>query len=427
MIAKIGRSSNLYGALAYNQVKVEKEKGAILLLHNMIETADGQYSVRQLLRSFEPYLIANRNTEKSALHISLNPNPKDQVSDEQFGQIASEYMSQMGYGEQPFVVFKHSDIERSHIHIVTVCVDENGKKISDQFEKVRSMNVCRELERIHGLIPATDQVRHQNDKVFRPVDYRAGDVKNQIASVIRHLPDIYHFKTIGEYNVLLSLFNITIEKVEVSSQENTRGGLLYIALDEKGHRAGHPFKASLFGKKAGLPALELHFLKSREDWKHQQPKSNLKAILTSALRSTNDEQSFKKRLFSEDIDVFIRRNDSGRIYGISFIDHRSKTVFNGSHVSKELSANMINEYWKNNEKPDLKEPVEQQNNPVYKTETSEREPHYLFDFLSSDQSGSNLLEALGSLLPETQGEDYEEQDFANRMKKKRKHQRGNRR
>jgi hypothetical protein len=80
------------------------------------------------------------------LHISLNPDPKDKVSDDKFREMAEQYMREMGYGEQPFVVFKHTDIDRSHIHIVSVCVDEEGKKISDKFEKMRSMNVCRELE-----------------------------------------------------------------------------------------------------------------------------------------------------------------------------------------------------------------------------------------------------------------------------------------
>lgn len=66
MIAKIGRSANLYGALAYNQLKVENENGQILFANKIIETASGHYSVAQLAQSFAPYLIANRNTEKDA-------------------------------------------------------------------------------------------------------------------------------------------------------------------------------------------------------------------------------------------------------------------------------------------------------------------------------------------------------------------------
>ncbi len=95
-------------------------------------------------------------------------------------------------------------------------------------------------------------------------------------------------------------------------------------------------------------------------------------------------------------------------------------------MATELSANTFNDYWKNNIKPDIKEPAVLQ----LKLSTSNdadlpaEEPHHLFDFLITDKHEDGLIEALGGLLPEAQGEDYEEQDFANKMKKKRKRQRG---
>ena len=423
MIAKIGRSSNLYGALAYNNLKVEKENGQILFANKIIETPSGHYSVAQLSQSFTPYLIANRNTEKHTLHISLNPDPKDNVSDEKFRELAEQYMREMGYGEQPFVVFKHTDIDRTHIHIVSVCVNEEGKKISDKFEKMRSMNVCRELERQHGLVSATDKEHKQNDKIFSPVNYQKGDVKSQIASVVRHLPNYYQYQTLGEYNALLSLFNITTEKVEDELQGKSQQGLLYIPLNEKGERAGHPFKASLFGKSAGLPTLELHFAKCKEALKDHPTKPTIKAAITIALKTTSDEQAFKKQLTEQGINVVVRRNDTGRIYGITFIDHNSKAVWNGSRLGTELSANTFNDYWNNNIKPDIKEPVELQTK-ISRPNDADRpaeEPHHLFDFLNtSEKHEDGLIEALGGLLPEAQGDDYEEQDFANKMKKKKK-------
>ncbi|UFH45475.1 relaxase/mobilization nuclease domain-containing protein [Flavobacterium galactosidilyticum] len=422
MIAKIGRSSNLYGALAYNNLKVEKENGQILFANKIIETPSGHYSVAQLSQSFTPYLIANRNTEKHTLHISLNPDPKDNVSDEKFRELAEQYMREMGYGEQPFVVFKHTDIDRTHIHIVSVCVNEEGKKISDKFEKMRSMNVCRELERQHGLVSATDKEHKQNDKIFSPVNYQKGDVKSQIASVVRHLPNYYQYQTLGEYNALLSLFNITTEKVEDELQGKSQQGLLYIPLNEKGERAGHPFKASLFGKSAGLPTLELHFAKCKEALKDHPTKPTIKAAITIALKTTSDEQAFKKQLTEQGINVVVRRNDTGRIYGITFIDHNSKAVWNGSRLGTELSANTFNDYWNNNIKPDIKEPVELQSKISRPNDANlpAEKPHHLFDFMNTEKHEDGLIEAFGGLLPEAQGEDYEELDFADKMKKKKK-------
>lgn len=425
MIAKIGRSGNLYGALAYNNLKVQHENGKILFTNKMIETPNGVYSVAQLVQSFAPYLMANRKTEKHTIHISLNPDPNDKVSDDKYREMAERYMREMGYGEQPFVVFKHTDIDRSHIHIVSVCVDEQGKKISDKFEKMRSMKVCRELERKYHLIPATEKQHRQNDKFFRPIDYRKGDVKSQIASVVRHLPNYYQYQSLREYNALLSLFHITTEKVEGERHGKMQRGLLYIPLNENGEKAGNPFKASLFGKKAGLPALEQHFEKCKAVLKNHPSKATLKSVISIALQSTNNELEFKKQLGEQGINVVVRRNDTNRIYGITFIDHNSKSVWNGSRLCKELSANVFNEYWNNNIKPEIKEPTLPKSKVVSPSEEElpDEKPHQLFDFLHTEKHEDGLIEAFGGLLPEAQGEDYEEIDFVNRMKK-RKRKRG---
>lgn len=428
MIAKIGRGSNLYGALAYNQLKVVSEKGQILSTNKVIETHHGQYSVAQLTQSFEPYLIANRKTEKPVLHISLNPDPKDLVNDDMFKLMAQHYMDEMGYGQQPFVVFKHTDIGRAHIHIVSVCVDETGKKISDKFEKRRSMKVCRELESKFNLIPATEKQHKQVNKVFRPVDCQKNDVKSQIASVVRHLPKYYQFQTLGEYNALLSLFNITAEKVKGELHGKMRQGLLYIPLNEIGEKAGHPLKASLFGKKAGLPALELHCKKCKKTLKNSGTKSTIKSAINDVMTSSNEEQSFKRQLADMGINVVVRRNDTGRIYGITFIDHNSKTVWNGSRLGKDFSANVFNDCWNDPIKPETREPKEPQpkvSRSDIQEDSPAEKPHVLFDFLYQDTpifsaNGASIIESLGGLLPETQGEDYEELDFANRMKRKKK-------
>ncbi len=296
MVAKIGRGKNLFGALQYNQLKVDGNEGQVLYTHKVHDTPDGNHSITNFARAFEPYLIANRRTEKPVLHISLNPDPKDNVTDVQFSQLAREYMRKMGYGDQPFAVFKHTDIDRSHIHIVSVCVDGEGKKISDTFEHNRSMSVCRELEKKYGLTPATEKGQTQNDTVFRPVDYRAGDLKSQLASVVRHLPNHYRFQTFGEYNALLSLFNITAEKVEGELHGQQRRGLVYFALDENEKKASNPFKASLFGKYAGFTRLQQHMEESQEKLKGSEARPRIKEAIIAAIGAGGDETNFRKQL-----------------------------------------------------------------------------------------------------------------------------------
>ncbi|WP_223609349.1 conjugal transfer protein MobB [Chryseobacterium sp. OSA05B] len=422
MIAKIGRGSNLYGALAYNNVKVEQQNGKILLTNRIIETPDGRYTVSQLAKSFEPYLAANRNTDKHTLHISLNPDPKDDVSDERFIQIAEDYMREMGYGEQPYIVFKHTDISRSHIHIVSVCVDEEGKKISDQFERKKSMNICRDLEQKYGLFPAVGNMDQQKGMMFNPIDYQAGNIKSQIASVIRHLPKYYRFRTLGEYNALLSLFNISAETVEGELHGKMERGLLYFSVNTDGKRLGHSFKASLFGKSSGLPALELYCIQCKETLKNSESKMHIKAVLAGAMQSTDNENDFRNKLIGQGINTVIRRNDTGLMYGITFIDHHSKTVWNGSSLGKEFSSNFFNERWETKIRSEKEIPVVEKLTGADEVEYfSLEKQHYIFDNGQiPDQSEAGLIDALGGLFFFTNGEDQHEQDFAHHMKKRKK-------
>lgn len=425
MIAKIARSNNLYGALAYNQLKVDNEKGQVIFLNRIIETPNGSYSVAQLIKSFEAYLIANRKTEKPILHISLNPSPEDRVTDKQFELIAQQYMQQMGYGQQPFVVFKHFDIERTHIHIVSICVDEMGRKIADQFEKRRSMKVCRDLESKFGLAQAIDKKNKQGEPIFRPIDYTLGNVKRQIASIVPHVSGVYKFQTLGEYNALLSLFNLTVHKLDGELNGELKKGLLYIPLDLNGERVGRALKASLFGKGAGLSDLERHFAKSKESLKNSPSKLKVIAGVASAKASTSDEASFKKQLAEQNIDVIVRKSSAGRIYGMTFIDHLARSVWNGSNLGKEFSANAFNDNWNNIAKSQTREVESTQSRPMYSNQLEdfdEEKTHQLFEFLDTDslydRPEGSIIDALGSLLPQTQGEDYQEIDFAIRMKRK---------
>ncbi|MCT4035284.1 relaxase [Elizabethkingia anophelis] len=416
MIAKIGKGSNMYGAILYNQQKVDKENGAVLLLNKIPDTVDGKYSVAYFNKCFEPYLSANIKTEKTVRHISLNPDPADKVSDEQFTEMAQEYMERMGYGSQPYIVFKHTDIDRTHIHIVSTCVGIDGNKIPDDYDHPRSMSICRDLETKYNLHKATEQEQKQGNKVFKPVDYQRGDIKSQIASVVRHLPKYYSFSTMGSYNALLSLFNITVEEVKGERNGQTVNGLVYLALDENGNKASNPFKASLFGKDAGVTQLQKHFEQSNEKMKTIPARSVLKNTIELAIHTTKNEEEFKKQLVEQGINTIFRRNDNGRIYGITFIDHGSRSVWNGSQFDRNLSANVFNDWWNNGNKPELKI----QNNPVSKANEIDSVPTKdLFEFLSNEHSSNSDLGLL-SLLPDAQGEDYEEEQFASQMKKKKK-------
>ncbi|KKO89141.1 relaxase [Sphingobacterium sp. Ag1] len=425
MIAKIAHGSKIYGALLYNHQKVLQNTGKILSLNNMLESPDGTYTTGQLLSSFLPYLAANRKTEKTAIHISINPDPNDLVSDEEFITIAKEYIERLGYGDQPFVIFKHHDIDRTHIHIVSTSVDKNGIKIPDSFEKKRSMEICRDIEKKYKLTPANEKQITDENTIFSPVDHTKGNIKSQLATVVRYLPKYYNFLNLGGYNALLSLFNISVESVKKEYNGEIKEGLIYFALDKYGEKVSNPFKASLFGKHAGLSALRSHFEKSKEG--SGDVKAKTVQMIAQALNLTFDEKDFKDYLTQHGINTIMRRNEQGRLYGITFVDHNTRNVFNGSHLGKQFSANVFHELFSKTEaQENLKIEHLLPKNPSLKPTTSLIEDlHPIFQLIMNTDEIFSDWGLLESLLLGGMTGDPDEQLFEFNMKKKRKNRKPN--
>jgi hypothetical protein len=214
MVAVISSNISLFGTLLYNKNKVDKGEATLLSSHNVYERKDGLFGMRTTIKSFEPYLVANNKTENPIFHVSINPSPKDNLMDEDYKEIAGRYMENMGYGNQPYVVFKHTDIDRTHLHVVSVRVDETGKKIDSNFEKVRSMKVCRQMEKDYNLHPATKQEQQVYSIPTKPLIYKEGDVKQQIGNIAKAILKSYTFQSIGEYRTLLEKMNVTVEEVK---------------------------------------------------------------------------------------------------------------------------------------------------------------------------------------------------------------------
>lgn len=107
MVAKISFGSSLYGALAYNGEKINKEEGKLLATNKIFDDCSGKTSIANALRDFQRYLSPHIRTEKPVVHISLNPHPDDVLTDMDMENIAREYLERMGYVNQPYMVYKH--------------------------------------------------------------------------------------------------------------------------------------------------------------------------------------------------------------------------------------------------------------------------------------------------------------------------------
>ena len=340
MVAKINVGNSLYGALAYNGEKVNEGQGRLLLTHKIFDDGTGTFDIRLAAEDFTRYLPEQVRTSKPVVHISLNPHPDDRLTDTELTAIAEEYLARLGYGNQPYAVFKHEDIDRHHLHIVTLCVDEQGKKIGDSFIRRRSKNITRTLEQQYGLHTA-ERKRQTQAEPLRTVDAAAGDVKRQIGNVLKGISGRYKFQTLGEYRALLSLYNVTVEECRGEVRGREYRGFVYSATDDRGAKVGTPLKASRFGKRYGYEAFERWCAASKEQIKERKLGDMVKATAMAALRRTKDRAEFIALMKAKGVDIVLRKTDTGRIYGATCIDHRTGCVLNGSRLGKELSANAL--------------------------------------------------------------------------------------
>ncbi len=422
MVAKISHGSNLYGTLAYNQEKVDEGLGKVLATNLVIEPSDGAFNAAACMQDFERFMPSHITTKKPVIHISLNPHLDDKLTDEQLTEIGQKYMERLGYGSQPYMIFKHEDIDRQHIHIVSTRVRADGSLVPDSFEKDRSNKIRRELEQEYKLTPAKGQQQGEAWQLA-PIDVSRGNLKKQVANVIKPISTMYRFQTLGEYRALLSLYNIGVEEVKGENKGKAYRGLVYSALDDEGKRVGKPLKSSLFGKPLGFEGLEKLFDKSKETIKADGVAKQTRAIVSASFASTRTESEFRAALREKGIDLVLRRNDEGRIYGATFIDHNQRAVLNGSRLGKEFSANVFNERFADNSPQ--QEQRENLQTPTPKLPDNLRQTAEPNTHKQSQSDHSAVDDTVGSLLsvftPEVEGSNNKQPTIKPKKKKKRRY------
>ena len=409
MVANIRSGSSPGGALYYNKEKVDKDEAEVLLWQKMLEPYDkcGRLNIDACMESFMPYLEANRRTTNTVFHASLNPSPEDRLTDEQLREIANEYMQKMGYGDQPYIVFKHKDIDRQHLHIVSLRVDEQGRKISDSHEYDRSMSVLRALEQKYDLHPRV-KGEEQADKVgLHKVNYREGNVKQQISSVVRSCLRNYKCSSYGEFRTLLERFNVSAEERTGTIDGRNYAGIVYGAMTDDGYGIGTPFKSSRIGRNVGYKALQKYYERSKSALKQDGTLDRLRQTVKDAMGPNNTRDEFRQLLKADNIDAIFRINPVGRIYGITFIDHKAGIVANGSVLGKEFSANVFNDLYP---APKEERQVAGQRYPERKHEPQ-------------SHTTNPLAEAIDTLLDLADTKAYEEQQRIIQKRKKRKRHR----
>ncbi|WP_313138912.1 relaxase/mobilization nuclease domain-containing protein [Myroides sp.] len=422
MIAQINNSDSIIKALRYNQNKVDNQSACILGVNKIaLPIGEIQNASRYFYSYFEPYLLNNVKTVTPSRHISLNPNPVDKINDITLLDIAKTYMEKMGYQNQPYIIYKHFDLQRIHLHIVSVAIDLQGYKIEKEFDFALAKKVCLDLTKQYNLTGY--QKRYKNNLNLVVVDYRKPNIIQQIDSVVSSLPKYYSFEDLESYNAILKLFKV---KARLGSN-NEFNSIMYFALDHQNKEISNLVSSSKLSLKVDIDFLKKHFKKSIES-KNLNIDNKLSDQIKSYLFQSKNYKHFKKLLKNQGVNLVTDSSDKSKFY---FVSHKYRRVFSFIHIDKLLSNKLDNNPFFNtllNNSKKKEDPIARLVKHRFaelNKEFDSLKVHPSFDFVDNYYNSYNKAEFVSffNFLFNAPVDDLDQKQFMNLKKKKRKKKR----
>ena len=326
-------TEDMSSALLYNEGKVVREAAQILSVSNIPGN-----TIEDISRTFESYEHRNIRSKDVSFHLSIDPlKGQDRMTDEDIVRFSDRLMERLGYGNQPYVVYKHDDIKRTHYHIVSIRVDGNGKKINDYQERSKCFQICRDLEKEFDFkMGNADKMKSK--KFVDRFDQKQSDVTGQMKALCEECLT-YNFTTFSQFQTILEYHGIWSENIT-----GIRTRMVLQGLDAKGHTSTKKIPESAIG-------LELYKLYSERalhsvDWMKvmETERFRIRSIAKNPLQDATSQDHFRNILRKHGIDVRIYRDPSTReITGADFIDHVTKCAFRVSELEPELSLEKLHE------------------------------------------------------------------------------------
>ena len=324
MVVKIyAPAPSVSSGLKYNERKVAEGKASVISSQKIDD-------LRNPMATFRRYENGSLRTKNLSFHASVNPSITDKMSDEQVQEFVKEYMQKMEYGDQPYILYKHTDTGRDHYHIVSVRVDENGRKIPDFRERRRSLEVLKELGPKYGFevgkgkAKAQEQTKETNP--YLGFDPSAGDYGRQIER-IANLALTYHFTHPGQFEVIMESLGVKVRY----QQKGVRDSMYFIGLDPKTHKHCTAPISSAGIRYPDANTIDEHMKQCRGKIRARE-KQRVVNITMAALKKCETELHFHRWMAKSGAYVAFSKTDKGKIFAVTFIDHHTKCCFKTSDL-----------------------------------------------------------------------------------------------
>ena len=332
MVAKITQAKAVGGMLQYNNKKLEKGEASILGYNKIITGGKDieKLGIAQTQKSFDSFGNLNKELKRKYIHVSLNPHPDEKLSDEKLTDIAKDYMKQLGYASQPYIIYKHTDIERTHLHIVSCNVKANGKTITDSNLFRRSNEIRKGIEKKYDLKEGAVKKNPIDYANTKKVDYKKGDNNAQIKTKALTILSLVKFSSFDSYKRHMANYNIAVDiRKEANHPDGKILGSTYQVTNDKGVGEGLAIKASHIdrGGNLDLKKLEKKFDNNKED--KQKRKDFFEKNLQSVLKNSNNA-GFEKGAEIQGISIIKNKDNID-----SYLDIKSGHLYEKSELSKQ--------------------------------------------------------------------------------------------
>jgi hypothetical protein len=275
MLAIVESARGIRGPVQYNEQKVKEGQAIFLDAHNFLQDKE-ELTIRDKLQRFRDLDKLNERSRKHCIHISVNFPPKDELSDRQMKRIATDFMQAIDFGDQPWLLYRHTDVGHPHMHIVSTNIRPDGSRISNDLRSPHHLKqICFQLEERYSLTPIFEMPdlfgsqeetprQEQGQSEPRRIVYGKRPTRTAIAEVLEYVNKNYSFTSFEAYNAALSLYNVRADRGREESPMYQNKGLYYRLIDEGGKKLGAPIKASAFHLPVTMERLEEKYRLSQQ-------------------------------------------------------------------------------------------------------------------------------------------------------------------
>lgn len=311
MIVKILSASKSFSGVEYNDKKVEKGKGELMAMKNFpsfINKESSSQEVKQYLKA----ISQSNKVKKPQFHAVLSTKFQEHSKNE-LKTIAEEFMQEMKYGQQPYILIFHNDTENNHIHIVSTRVDKKtGKKIDDSFERLKSQKALQKV--MDKLYPE----QKLNEALEKLLNYKYSSL-NQLKELLER-NGFKLSKNSDDENRLDILKNSVIQKKLIGNQ------LSFNANEDKNRKSQIRAIIKKYSEIYSNTTFKVIDDRKQKDLYEKDSNAEVKIEWESELQ--------KKLRDMFGIDIIFHHKGELTPFGYTIIDNKSKSIFKGSEILK---------------------------------------------------------------------------------------------